>query len=99
MVGILSPDIFNICTGKVSLVQAVSYCKQNSDLCGTHGRSAGSEPNFSFTLLCTTKTANFVRCASRSGSESRRSSFSTSFWSSETAYLIHSCQMTREIQR
>ena len=54
----------------------------------THGTSGGSSPTFGFSLLCTTKIANWVRLASRSDSGSACSSFSTSFRSSERAYLI-----------
>lgn len=89
----LSPDVLNVRAGKVSVEEPACQCNQHPVLRRTYGRSAGSEPNLSFNLLCTTKIANFVRCASRSDSGNSRSSFSTSFWSSETAYLIGTCQM------
>lgn len=53
----------------------------------TYATSGGSSPIFGFSLLCTTNIANSVRLASRSDSASPCSSFSTSFRSSERAYL------------
>jgi hypothetical protein len=53
----------------------------------THGTSGGSTPTFGLRLLCTTNTANFVRCASRSASGSVASSRSTSCCNSAIAYL------------
>ncbi len=51
----------------------------------SYGMSAGMSASLGLSLLCTTKTANWVRLASRSDSGSLASSRSTSFWSSVRA--------------
>jgi hypothetical protein len=54
---------------------------------GTHGTSPEMEPSFGFSLLWTTKTPNCVFRPSRSCSGNSCTTFSTSCWSSEIAYL------------
>ncbi len=88
-VGELSPDIVHVRAGIVSTTYDQSGEGQRGPGKETHGRSEGSTPSLGLTLLCTTNTANFVRWASRSDSGRARSSFSTSFCNSDTAYLTN----------
>ena len=54
---------------------------------GTHETSAGSVPSLGFSLLWTTKTPNCVFGCSRSSSGKSCTASSTSFRSSDSAYL------------
>jgi hypothetical protein len=67
--------------------------ESSKDFFDTYGVPAGSSASLGFNLLCTTKIPNWVaeRKASRSDSGYDKSSCSTSFFSSDNAYLRGNC--------